>query len=167
MNQAQEFWTDRKVIDCRGALTAWKEVKQSNLIQAQPIFGPIELIVASDVNPTTLALKFIKQITVNAVPELHSDVGDKIMKYEHELVQLAMTSLQSLNRLQADKKTFKQMDYDDRLVNRRCLPELHKALKMNRKELVVKELMDASNQAEIWETEWTDCWSDASMQTDD
>ena len=156
-----DIWTNRKVIDCRGALKEWKEVHQSKLVQAAPITTPLnEIIQPPKTNPILMAQKYIAQI---ARPKENGEIED----YELELLNLANYALTTLAEVRKEKVIFQSLDGDKDLLSDRCLPTLNKVLKTNRKAMRVKELVEQSTQADIWETEWTDQWSNTSMQTNE
>ena len=159
-NKTKEFWSDRKVIDCRGALVEWKEVIRSKLNESYSMYRPIEDFKSKNECPTNVALRFLQKVS-------SSNEKDKVTIYENDLIQLAIQSIKSYQKIQQEKIVFETLEEDDELLNTRCLPEIFRAMKINRRAVRIKELVEKETQAELWETEWTDNWSNISIQTDE
>ena len=158
------IWPDRKLIDCRGALRDWKAIKNSKEAQISKTHVPIDGFRRKEMQEDP---KCQLENVANYLQNIQfEDVGDKIiMDFEQELVQKTLESLKKLQQLQAEKRIFSSLDCDKQLLNRRCLPLLHEALNVNQTALRVKEFTENGTQAEYWETEWCDEWSNASVQT--
>ena len=152
-------WVNKKVIDCRGAWREWKEVCDSKWARNAVIYEPIDAFQPVKMNPIKMAQKYLNQIEI-------SEATDEIVKYEAELKNVAINSLQMLLDLRREKKVYETLEMDETLLSTRCLPILNRVLKTNRKALRIKELESQGAQADVWETEWGD-WSNESTQTDD
>ena len=153
-------WSGRKIIDCRGAIREWKEVQNSKKLQSEPSHIPINGFKSStSKDEWELVTDYIKKIELD-------DVGDKLISiFEQDLLQQVLDNIGKLRQLQAEKKMFLTLDSDTNILSKRCLPLLNQALKINPTALRIKEYRDSAAQAEYWETEWCDEWSNASTQT--